>query len=121
MKDDEINKVHETVGEQVEEKSSNISENDGGLKTSEGSSEQPQFARKQWRPFRKQRRICYFCAAGIYYIDYKDVTLLSKYINSYCKIMPRRQTSCCNKHQGYLTNAIKRARVIGLLPFVKVE
>ena len=47
MKDDEINKVHETVGEQVEEKSSNISENDGGFKTSEGSSEQPQFARKQ--------------------------------------------------------------------------
>lgn len=77
--------------------------------------------RRRWKQARKQPRICYFCAKGIYFIDYKDVELLSKYINNYCKIMPRRQTWCCNKHQGYLANAIKRARIVGLLPFIKID
>ena len=54
-------------------------------------------------------------------IDYKDVDLLKKFITERGKILPRRMTSLTAKHQRDLTNAVKRARIVALLPFVNPE
>ena len=66
---------------------------------------------------RRRKKVCYFCANHIDYIDYKDVELLKRYISEKGKILPRRVTGTCAKHQRALTVAIKRARIMGLLPF----
>ncbi|WP_408633470.1 30S ribosomal protein S18 [Mycoplasmoides pirum] len=73
--------------------------------------------KKTFKP--RGRKICHFCASGVLKIDYKDKALLEKYINLYAKILSRRQTGNCAMHQRHLSNAIKRARVIALLPFVR--
>lgn len=52
-------------------------------------------------------------------IDYKDVETLKKYINDKGKILPRRITGACAKHQRYIAQQIKRARAIGLIPYTK--
>lgn len=70
---------------------------------------------------RRRKKICYFCANHIDYIDYKDVELLKRYISEKGKILPRRVTGTCAKHQRTLTVAIKRARIMGLLPFTTVD
>ena len=70
---------------------------------------------------RRRKKVCYFCANHIDYIDYKDVELLKRYISEKGKILPRRVTGTCAKHQRTLTVAIKRARIMGLLPFVSDE
>ena len=70
------------------------------------------------RPVRgKRRKVCQFCADKIEHIDYKDTARLRKYISERAKILPRRITGTCAKHQRQLTSAIKRARHIALLPF----
>jgi small subunit ribosomal protein S18 len=63
-------------------------------------------------------RRCYFCVNKITDIDYKDVEVLKKFISSYAKILPRRKTGTCAKHQRKLKTAIKRARFMALLPYV---
>ncbi|MBI3956456.1 MAG: 30S ribosomal protein S18 [Candidatus Kerfeldbacteria bacterium] len=60
---------------------------------------------------------CYFCQHGISHIDYKDVQLLRRFISSYSKIVPRKRTGVCLTHQHKLSESIKRARVMALLPF----
>ena len=70
---------------------------------------------------RRRKKVCYFCANHIDYIDYKDVELLKRYISEKGKILPRRVTGTCAKHQRTLTVAIKRARIMGLLPFRTVD
>lgn len=70
---------------------------------------------------RRRKKVCYFCANHIDYIDYKDVELLKRYISEKGKILPRRVTGNCAKHQRTLTVAIKRARIMGLLPFTTVD
>lgn len=70
---------------------------------------------------RRRKKVCYFCANHIDYIDYKDVELLKRYISEKGKILPRRITGTCAKHQRTLTVAIKRARIMGLLPFTTVD
>ena len=67
---------------------------------------------------RKRRKVCYFCSEKIAYIDFKDTTLLRKYISERAKILPRRVSGTCAKHQRQLTTAIKRARVMALLPYI---
>ena len=68
--------------------------------------------------FRKPRRkVCAFCADHATEIDYKDVVKLKKYVSEKGKILPRRMTGTCAKHQRQLTTAIKRARHIALLPY----
>ncbi|MBQ3054107.1 MAG: 30S ribosomal protein S18 [Clostridia bacterium] len=70
------------------------------------------------RGIRKPRRkICAFCADKVSEIDYKDIAKLRKYVSERGKITPRRINGCCAKHQRQLTTAIKRARIIALLPF----
>jgi len=70
--------------------------------------------RKQY--FRR-RKVCKFCTEKIDVIDYKDVRLVSEFVAERGKILPRRLTGTCSTHQRALTEAIKRARNIALLPF----
>ncbi len=73
-----------------------------------------------YNKYRKERRkVCSFCADKIADIDYKDVVKIRKYISERGKILPRRISGTCAKHQRQLTTAIKRARSIALLPFVQ--
>ncbi len=67
--------------------------------------------------YRKKKKVCYMCTGKD--IDYKDVDTLKKYINDKGKILPRRITGTCAKHQRYIAQQIKRARAIGLLPYTK--
>ena len=66
---------------------------------------------------RPRRKVCDFCVNKIEYIDYKDVNRLRRSINARGKILPRRMTGNCAKHQRQLSEAIKRARAIALLPY----
>ncbi|MFZ5363941.1 MAG: 30S ribosomal protein S18 [Patescibacteria group bacterium] len=63
------------------------------------------------------RKACYFCANNVKEIDFKDETTLKKFTSSYGKIVPRRRSGVCSKHQRKLALAIKRARILGILPF----
>ena len=67
---------------------------------------------------RKRRKVCQFCVDTCEYIDYKDAAKLRRFISERSKILPRRTTGTCAMHQRQLTEAIKRARQIALLPFV---
>ena len=67
---------------------------------------------------RKRRKVCTFCVDKVEHIDYKDTAKLRRYISERGKIVPRRISGNCAKHQRQLTIAIKRARQIALLPFV---
>ncbi len=67
--------------------------------------------------FRARKRVCAFCVEKIA-IDYKQHDVLSRYVNEYGRIRPRRQTGACARHQRALAREIKRARHIALLPFV---
>lgn len=60
---------------------------------------------------------CHFCTNSIKEIDYKDVSALRRFIYPYGKIIPRRRTGTCSKHQRKLSMAIKRARIMALLLF----
>jgi len=62
---------------------------------------------------------CYFCRHNIQQIDWKDAELLNRFISMQAKIKPRRKTGTCAKHQRRLAKAIKRARIMGILPFTK--
>ena len=64
-----------------------------------------------------RRKVCAFCQAKAENIDYKDVNTLKRYITEGGKILPRRMTGVCAKHQRILATAIKRARLVDLLPF----
>ena len=68
---------------------------------------------------RKRRKVCTFCVNKVEHIDYKDSAKLEKFISERAKILPRRTTGTCAMHQRQLTTAIKRARQIALLPYVK--
>lgn len=63
-------------------------------------------------------KVCYFCVNGITDIDYKDNRIMQKSLSGYSKILPRRRTGTCMKHQRKLAMAIKRARFMALIPFV---
>ncbi len=62
---------------------------------------------------------CFFCSQNLKYIDYKDVDLLKRFVSSQGKIIDPRHTSTCSKHQRMLATAVKRSRIMGLLPFVR--
>ncbi len=73
-------------------------------------------------PIRRQTRarrakVCQFCVEKVDYIDYKKPELLLPYISPYAKMLSRRRTGVCAKHQRRLSKAIKRARFLALLPY----
>ena len=72
---------------------------------------------RNFRPNRKRKKVCIFCADKVAYIDYKDAKL-RKFISERGKILPRRISGTCALHQRELNTAIKRARNVALLPFV---
>ncbi len=72
---------------------------------------------KAFRPKRK-KKVCAFCAEKVEFIDYKDAAKLRKFVSERSKILPRRITGTCAKHQRELTTAIKRARQIAILPYI---
>ena len=69
------------------------------------------------RPIRRRKKVCVFCAEKNAVIDYKDTNKLKRYISERGKILPRRISGTCAKHQRELTSSIKRSRNIALLPF----
>ncbi len=75
-------------------------------------------ARRPMRARSTRRKVCAFCADKSETIDYKDVAKLRKYLTERGKIMPRRASGTCAKHQRQLAIAIKRARIMALLPYV---
>ena len=70
------------------------------------------------RPMHRRRKVCVFCSDENQKIDYKDANLLRKYISERGKILPRRITGNCAKHQRELAVAVKRARQVALIPYV---
>lgn len=92
---------------------------DEDLDTSEGEpSEMPRAPRGRGggRRFRRAK-ICSFCVDRVTHIDYKNVDTLRRYVSDRGKILARRQSGACAKHQRALARAIKRARHVALLPF----
>jgi small subunit ribosomal protein S18 len=72
--------------------------------------------RRGRRMFFQRRKYCKFCEAKVEQIDYKDIRTLQNYIPERAKILPRRVSGTCAKHQRQLSVAIKRARHLALLP-----
>ena len=66
----------------------------------------------------KKKKVCAFCSEKLTEIDYKDIARLKKFVSERSKILPRRITGNCAKHQRALTTAIKRARHIALIPYI---
>ena len=66
---------------------------------------------------RPRRKVCAICADKIQHVDYKDINLLRRFTSERGKILPRRVTGACAKHQRKVNLAIKQARAIALLPF----
>ena len=67
--------------------------------------------------FYRRKKVCQMCAGKT--VDYKDVMIVSKYINEKGKILPRRVTGACAKHQRHIAEEIKHARFMALIPYVK--
>ena len=76
---------------------------------------------QQRRGGRRRRKVDFIAANHIDYVDYKDVDLLKRFISERGKILPRRVTGTGAKNQRKITVAIKRARIMGLLPFVSED
>ena len=73
----------------------------------------------QKRRGRRKKRVCLFCADKVANIDYKDVAKLKKYISERGKILPRRASGNCATHQRTVTQMIKRARHMALMPYTQ--
>ena len=73
--------------------------------------------KKEKRPLRKKK--CKFCIERVTHIDYKDFRRLRRFMTDRGKITPRRITGTCARHQRILATAVKRARIIALVPFVR--
>ncbi|MDP2755213.1 MAG: 30S ribosomal protein S18 [Nitrospirota bacterium] len=67
----------------------------------------------------QRRKFCRFCSEKVEYIDYKNIKVLRSFLTERGKILPRRMTGNCAKHQRELTESIKRARSIALLAFAE--
>jgi len=85
----------------------------------ESKKTQKKFKPKPKKQLLGHKKRCKFCAQNIE-IDYKDVSLLKQFITEKGKILPARTTGVCAKHQRVLSQAIKRARILALLPFTNI-
>lgn len=74
---------------------------------------------KPGRQAEKPHRPCTFCIKSVGELDYKETSYLRRYLSSFAKIVPRKRSGVCAKHQRMLANAVKRARIMALLPFVQ--
>ncbi len=78
----------------------------------------PRRRRKPETGRKVRKKVCYFCANNVDYVDYKDVALLRKYMSDRAKIRSSRVTGTCGKHQRKVAQSVKNAREMGLLPYV---
>lgn len=109
----EVNETVEAVAEEVATDAKEVKE------TREPRAREDRGERPAKRNYKKQsyKKVCLFCQEKAESIDYKDVAKLKKFVAEGGKILPRRMTGTCAKHQRSLASAIKRARVAALLPF----
>ncbi len=132
---EENNAVDQNQTETVENKE--VTESTGSVETAENvetkektESTENRGPRENTRPQRPERpgyqrnprfkrKVCKFCFDKNLKIDYKDASLLEQFITDRGKILPRRVTGTCSKHQRGVAMAIKRARAIALLPFIE--
>lgn len=77
----------------------------------------PPGGRRGKRQYFRKKKVCRFCVERVDFIDYKKVEMLQPFVQERGKILPRRMTGTCSKHQRWLGVAVKRARNIALLPF----
>src|ERR1700752_540786 len=77
----------------------------------------PSGPRRGKRQYFRKKKVCRFCVEKVDFIDYKKVEMLQPFVQERGKILPRRMTGTCSKHQRWLGVAVKRARNIALLPF----
>ena len=77
----------------------------------------PKLKKRNNKERKPKRKVCSFCVDKIDHIDYKDAPKLRKFVSERGKILPRRISGNCARHQRALTAAVKRARVIALMPF----
>ena len=80
--------------------------------------EKERVERTDRRNRKSRKKVCAFCMDKIVHIDYKDVPRLRRYLSDRAKIIPRRVTGTCARHQRQLTVAVKRARHLAFLPYV---
>jgi small subunit ribosomal protein S18 len=73
--------------------------------------------RRPKRQFFRKKKVCRFCTDRVDFIDYKKADVLRQFVQDRGKLLPRRITGTCSRHQRWLSEAIKRARNIALLPF----
>lgn len=73
--------------------------------------------KREWRGRRPKRKNCTFCSEKAEFIDYKDINRLRRFVTERGKILPRRISGNCARHQRVLSTAIKRARELALLPY----
>lgn len=64
-----------------------------------------------------RQKNCFFCLNDVKEIDYKDIKILQRFLSSYAKILPRKKTGTCAKHQRKFARAVKRARHMALIPY----
>jgi small subunit ribosomal protein S18 len=76
------------------------------------------FTRSYTAPVSTEKKYCHFCVNNLDNIDYKNANLLRRFTSSYGKIVSRKRSGVCAFHQRKLSQAIKRARIMALLPFV---
>lgn len=86
-----------------------------GKRRSGGSSRSSSKPRRGFRP--RRRKVCYFCASRTVEIDYKDIDLMRRFMSDRGKILPRRRTGTCPRHQRELVRHIKKGREIALVPY----
>jgi small subunit ribosomal protein S18 len=74
---------------------------------------------QQQKPLTQTKKQCFFCYNNIQDVDYKDLNILKRFMSSFAKIVPRKRSGVCMSHQRNLSNAIKRARIMALVPFIQ--
>jgi len=111
--------VEETTGEvrqePREERSEPREQREGGggyNNRQQGQQQDPRMMR------RRRKKVCEFCKEKVEHIDYKDVARLRRFLSERAKILPRRITGTCARHQRMLTEAVKRSRQIALIPYI---
>jgi len=66
---------------------------------------------------RRRKKVCFFCVEKINVLDYKNTALVKRFVSDRGKILPRRNSGTCAKHQRMIANAVKRSRYLGILPY----
>ncbi len=83
----------------------------------EGDRDRDRRGKKEWRGRRPKRKNCQFCSGKAQFVDFKDVMRLRRFVTERGKILPRRVSGNCARHQRALAGAVKRARELALLPY----